>query len=418
MIDRERALHLLMGRYRYEEAMRLFGEYCLLMEEDWNDFVARHSPLRLRQLHKQLSSVGLWPVELTPPTQGTGLLKAMTGLLDGLRTSAPAPAQPAAVPAETTQEAPPAPRDPEQVLQSLVSPGLSIELPPSLANHPTVTAEDSPLHEAIAQARYKLAQELGFVFPLVHLRENIEIAENRYAIRVNGETLAEGHLMAEMVAALGPDLPAGWAKEMHPVRQVEMTWIAANSTQAWHGETQPPHALLAEHVEAVVRRFGHRLFNNHALDLLLRAYEPEVGKDTLAELFGRFMSLTELRLVLQGMLKAGYNIRNLPRIIDILMRHYITYLAEKPLSMDETWKISSHIPFFSTEELTHVICRGLGLPAPSERRSSFAAAMERIVREAPATHGLEGSLTMDGLPSIDGKDGWDRWPRDPGKGAK
>ena len=409
MIDRDRALHLLMGRYRYEEAMRLFGEYCLLMEEDWNDFVARHSPLRLRQLHKQLSLVGLWPPELVPPAQGTGLLRAMTGLLDGLRASGPAPAPPSQAPA-AAQEAAPAPRDPEQVLQSLVAPALSIELPLALANHPAIAAEDSPLHDAIARVRYALAQELGFVFPLVHLRENIEIAEHRYAIRVNGETLAEGRLMPEMVAALGPDLPAGWAKELHPVRGVEMAWIAANSAEAWHGATQAPYAILAEHVEAVVRRFAHRLFNNHALDLLLRAYEPEIGKDTLAELFGRFMSLTELRLVLQAMLKAGYNIRNLPRIVDILMRHYINYLAEKPLSMDETWKISSHIPFFSTEELTHVICRGLGLPAPSERRSSFAATMERIVREAPPAHGLEGGFTKDGLPSVDGKDGWDRWP--------
>ena len=55
MVDRERALHLLLGRYRYEEAMRLFGEYCLLLEEDWNDFIARHSPPRLRQLHRPLS---------------------------------------------------------------------------------------------------------------------------------------------------------------------------------------------------------------------------------------------------------------------------------------------------------------------------------------------------------------------------
>ncbi|MFN3428686.1 MAG: FHIPEP family type III secretion protein [Candidatus Sericytochromatia bacterium] len=410
MIDRERALHLLMGRYRYEEAMRLFGEYCLLMEEDWNDFVARHSPLRLRQLHKQLHAVGLWPPELhVAPAQGTGLLKAMTGLLDNLRAPA-APAAPAAAPTDAANEAPPAPRDPEQVLQSLVAPALSIELPPALANHPAIASDDAPLHEAIAQSRYKLAQELGFVFPLVHLRDNVEIAENRYAIRVNGETMAEGHLLPELVAALGPELPSSWAKEPHPVRPIEIAWIAADAAPAWHGGTQTPHTLLAEHVESVVRKFAHRLFNNHSLDLLLRAYEPEIGKDTLAELFGRFMSLTELRLVLQGMLKAGYNIRNLPRIVDILMRHYITYLAEKPLSMDETWKISSHIPFFSTEELTHVICRGLGLPAPSERRSSFAATMERIVREAPPAHGLEGGFTKDGLPSVDGKDGWERWP--------
>ena len=73
MMDRERALHLLLGRYKYEEAMRLFGEYCLLLEEDWNDFIARHSPAKLRQIHKQLGTVGLWPPELTMPAQGTGI---------------------------------------------------------------------------------------------------------------------------------------------------------------------------------------------------------------------------------------------------------------------------------------------------------------------------------------------------------
>lgn len=416
MIDRERAHQLLVSRYRYDEAMRLFGEYCMLLEEDWNDFVARHSPAKLRQLHRQLASVGLWPPELVPPVQGTGLLKAMTGLLGGLRQ--PAPAEPSATPAEAPVEAAPAPRDPEQVLQSLVAPALSIELPLALAHHPLIAGEESPLHDAIAQTRYKLAHELGFVFPLLHLRENLEVPEGRYAIRINGETVAEGQLMPEHVAALGPELPGGWERLPHPVRPLEMAWIAANSANAWHGATQTSSALLAEHVEAVVRRFAYRLFNNHALDLLLRAYEPEVGKDTLSELFGRFMSVTELRLVMQSMLKAGYNIRNMPRILDILMRHYITYLSEKPLSMDETWKISSHIPFFSTDELTHVVCQGLGLPAPSERRSNFAAAMERIVREAPPALGPEGSLLMDGLPSKDGKDGRDRWPRDPGKGAK
>ncbi|MDB5098314.1 MAG: hypothetical protein JWM80_2735, partial [Cyanobacteria bacterium RYN_339] len=67
MMDRDRAVHLLLGRYKYEEAMRLFGEYCLLMEEDWNDFIASHPPAKLRHLHRQLAAVGLWPPELHLP---------------------------------------------------------------------------------------------------------------------------------------------------------------------------------------------------------------------------------------------------------------------------------------------------------------------------------------------------------------
>jgi len=393
MVDRERALHLLLGRYRYEEAMRLFGEYCLLLEEDWNDFIARHSPPRLRQLHRQLSAVGLWPAELVPPVHGTGILaeakKAMTGMLGALMPSqAPVPYEQPAVPvvAEATslvqQQETAIGRDPEVVLQSLVAPPLSIEMAPDLAQHVLVGGGESPLHDAVAHARYKLAHDLGFVFPLVHVRENLEIGPRTYAIRINGETVAEGRVHPDFLAAVGPGLPVDWDTEVHPVRHAPVSWVTEAVAKTWEGAVQPPHAIVAEHVEDVIRKNAHRLFNNQALDMLLRAYEPEIGKDTLSELFGRFMSMSELRLVLQAMLKQGYGVRNLPKIVDILMSHFINYLAEKPLSMDETWKISSHIPFFATEELVRVVCVGLGLPTGIDHRAGIHAALERAVRQA------------------------------------
>ncbi|HEY9723459.1 MAG TPA: FHIPEP family type III secretion protein [Oscillatoriaceae cyanobacterium] len=404
MADRERALHLLMGRYRYEEAMRLFGEYCLLLEEDWSDFSARHSPLRLRQIHKQLSAVGLWPVEYAPPVRGTGLLaqasKAVTGLLGGLR----APEEQAVVTevAHEPQEAVMG-RDPEMVLHSLASPAIAIDLANNLSAHAALGLDASPLQEAIAAIRYRLAQDLGFVLPLVHVRANGELAENRYALRLAGQTVAEGKLQADHVAVLGPDLPPGMPTEPHPSREVMIAWMTPEVARSWRGASQAPVTLLAEHLESVARRYSDKLLTNQVLDQLLRAYESEIGKDTYTELFGRFMSMTELRLVLQAMLKNGYSVRNLPRIVDILMNHFINYLAEKPLSMDETWKISSHIPFFATEELTRVVCQGLGLPPIGDHLASLTAALERVVREPDA----QGFV----------RDGWERSKQDPGKGA-
>jgi flagellar biosynthesis component FlhA len=266
-----------------------------------------------------------------------------------------------------------------------VAPGISIELSPLLSQHPAVGGEHSQLHDLIAHARYRLAHDMGFVFPLVHLRENLDLPDDRYAIRLMGETVAEGRLLPDMWAAEAVDLPEDWAREPHPVRPVSIVWVNEAGSRTVKGAVQAPHALLAEHLEEVIRRNAHRIFNNQSLDMLLRTFEYEIGKDTLSELFGRFMSLTELRLVLQTMLKAGYSIKNLPKIVDILMGHFINYLAEKPLGMDETWKISSHIPFFSTEELTRIVCDGLGLPMASDRRSSLAAALERTIRQSPAT---------------------------------
>ncbi|MDB5097327.1 MAG: flhA, partial [Cyanobacteria bacterium RYN_339] len=328
--------------------------------------------------------------ELHLPAQGTGLLKAVTGLLGNLGgrplvEAAPTPrahAEPDQSHAQETATG----RDPEQVLQSLVAPGISIELSPLLSQHAAVGGEHSQLHDVIAHARYRLAHDMGFVFPLVHLRENHDQAEDRYAIRLMGETVAEGRLVPDMRAAVGGTFPIEWPVEPHPVRHVSMSWVNEAAARTFAGELQAPHTLLADHLEDVIRRNAHRIFNNQSLDMLLRTFEYEIGKDTLSELFGRFMSLTELRLVLQTMLKAGYSIKNLPKIVDILMSHFINYLAEKPLGMDETWKISSHIPFFSTEELTRIVCEGLGLPMASDRRSSMAAALERTIRQSPATY--------------------------------
>jgi hypothetical protein len=418
MMDRERALHLLLGRYKYEEAMRLFGEYCLLLEEDWNDFIARHSPAKLRQIHKQLGTVGLWPPELTMPAQGTGILRAVTGLLGNFRPPAPeptAPARTAPVPDAAVVQETAMGRDPEQVLQSLVAPGISIELSPLLAQHPSVGGEGSLLHDAIAHSRYRLAHDQGFVFPLVHLRENLEMPDDRYAIRLNGETVAEGRLVPDMGAALGVDFPPEWAYEPHPVRPVAIAWVNETVSKGFAGEIQAPHALLAEHLEEIVRRNAQRIFNNQSLDMLLRTFEYEIGKETISELFGRFMSPTELRLVLQRMLEAGYSIKNLPKIVDVLMSHFINYLAEKPLGMDETWKISSHIPFFSTEELTRIVCEGLGLPMASSRKNSLTAALERAVRQVPAAVQLPPFAPAPLDPSD--LDGRERLPLDSEKGA-
>jgi hypothetical protein len=186
------------------------------------------------------------------------------------------------------------------------------------------------------------------------------------------------------VAALGPGLPSTWQLDTHPISPEPIAWIAQAAANAWGGPIATPAELLADHVENVVRRHAHRLFTNQELDQLLRVHEMAIGKETIPELFGRFLSVSELRLVLQAMLRQGYSIRNFPRIIEVLVNHFINHLAEKQLSMDETWKLGSHIPFFSTNELVEVVCRELGLPARSERLASIQASLERSIRQEAA----------------------------------
>ncbi|MEB3197350.1 MAG: FHIPEP family type III secretion protein [Candidatus Sericytochromatia bacterium] len=423
MVDREKALNLLVGRYRYEDAMRLFAEYCLLLEEDWDDYVARHDPARLRLIHRQLLAVGLWPAELVPPPGGSGLLdgakRAITGLLGGLRSSrdqalVPPPGTQSLVTSGEASAEIFIGRVPEMVLQSLVSPPLALEMHPGLVQALSAAESHSLIQDLIGRARYQLAHELGFAFPAVTVVQNPAMPQEIYALRIQGETLAEGRLVPGCVAALGPELPPAWASEPHPVRPIPMVWIAQAASNAWAGEVSSAEELLAEHLASLVRRHAHRLFTNHELDQVLRVREVEIGRETLQELLGRFMSVSELRLVLQSLLRQGYSIRQLPQMVEILMNHFINYLADKPLSMDETWKISSHIPFFSTDELVQAVLHGLGLPRTTERIAGIQASLERSLRldpvQSPATRPL-GSTHLDA--PVFRQDSLEREPRLP-----
>lgn len=392
MTDRDRALQVLLSRYRHDEAMRLYGEYCLLIDEPWEDFAARHAPARLRQLHRQLGAVGLWPMDAPSFQTGTGLLiaaagKAITGMLS---LSRPESGEPSAEPPVMLPEPPPRAhlelgRSPDQLLTTLATPPFIIELAPELHAQSPLSLVDGPLTDAIALARYRIAQELGFVFPLVPVVARPGLPPDGYALRLNGEVLAEGLVPQGCVAALAPELPSAWPREPHPARErTEMTWLTVTAARTWEGELQTAADLIGEHFEKLVRRHAHRLFNNQALDVLLRAYEPEIGKDTYAELFGRFMSLTELRLVLAGLLRQGYSIRPLPRIIDTLLGHFISTLADKAVPMEESWKLTSHAPILGTAELVQVVCNALGYPYQGEgyAEADALAALERAFRGA------------------------------------
>ncbi|MEB3328953.1 MAG: FHIPEP family type III secretion protein [Candidatus Sericytochromatia bacterium] len=429
MVDREKALNLLVGRYRYEDAMRLFAEYCLLLDEDWNDYLARHTPHRLRQIHRQLGAVGLWPPELVPPPTGSGLLdgarRAITGMLTGFR----APTTPSSqgdgtdlVNVNASASEAELGASPDALVESLVAQPLAVDQGTALHGDPELGLRGQAMQDHLGRVRYQVAHELGFAFPLVGGREDPMLPPEGYVIRIHGEVVAEGHLVPGCVAAVGPDLPAAWRLEAHPVTGTPIAWIAQAAAGAWHGAVLTPAEVFGAHLGDVVRRQAHRLFSNTELEMLLRAHEPAMGKDTVHELFGRFMSLTELRLLLQALLRHGHSLRPLPRIVDILMTHYITYLSEKSLSMDETWKLSSHIPFFSTEELMRIVCQGLGLPPTADRLAGITASLERAMRLEAAPPLSPRSLLPPNDPPgqrrLDGGDRPERLPLDSEEGAR
>lgn len=390
MNHRDRALHLLLGRYPHDEAMRLYGEYVVLVEEPNPELALAKPAAKLRVLYRKLSAVGLWPEHLTIPPE-TGLLarasKAITGLLGKPEALPPEDATPPQTAQGGQMEGA---RSPHLAYEAIARYPLAVELAPELLSHPAVGGLDAPLHELVPQARLRVAEALGVVFPLVEMAEwpmneapqTEGVGPRPYRIRVLGEVVAEGSVEPDAWAIVAPAEAAqgaGWRP--HPARPGRvLRWASEAEAKAQTHEVQAPAALLAEHLEAEVQRNASRLLTDPALELLLEAHSLTVGRQLIDELLNRFLSLTELRLVLQALLDRGHSLRALPRILDLLLVHCIRHLSGRQLSMDETWKVSSHLPYFPTEALVQVVCEGLGWPTGDAALALQAQALERSLR--------------------------------------
>ena len=56
----------------------------------------------------------------------------------------------------------------------------------------------------IKGVRRKLSQELGFLMPSVHIRDNLDLLPNQYRITLMGVTLAEAEIYPERELAINP----------------------------------------------------------------------------------------------------------------------------------------------------------------------------------------------------------------------
>src|SRR5690606_31616753 len=66
------------------------------------------------------------------------------------------------------------------------------------------TAEGGELMARIKAVRRKLTQGIGFLIPPVHIRDNLELAPNAYAVQVHGVPVAKAEVHPDRLLALDP----------------------------------------------------------------------------------------------------------------------------------------------------------------------------------------------------------------------
>ena len=175
----------------------------------------------------------------------------------------------------------------------------------------------------IKGVRKKLSQDLGFLMPSVHIRDNLDLAPNVYRITLMGVGVAEAEVYADRELAINPGQVFGEIKGVpgkDPAFGLDAVWIeAAQKDQAQSlGYTVVDVSTVgATHLNQILHKHSHELIGHEEVQQLLKVLAKASPK-LAEELVPGIISLSGLLKVLQGLLQEQVPVRDIRTIAEAI----------------------------------------------------------------------------------------------------
>ena len=175
----------------------------------------------------------------------------------------------------------------------------------------------------IKGVRRKFAQEVGFLPPAVHVRDNLELKPSAYRITLRGGMVGEGEAFPGMYLAINP------GGITTPLIGTPTTDPAFGLPAHWIDERQKEAAQMAGFTvvdsETVMATHLSHLMQMHAAKLLSRAevqqlvdHVAKVAPRLIEEVIPKMVPITVFQKVLQLLLEDAVHIRDIRTIIETL----------------------------------------------------------------------------------------------------
>jgi flagellar biosynthesis protein FlhA len=189
-------------------------------------------------------------------------------------------------------------------------------------------AQGGELLKRIKGIRKKFAQEVGFLAPPVHIRDNLELKPSAYRITLKGVEVGSGEALNGQFLAINPGMASGNLPGLvttDPAFGLPATWIDAGLRD----EAQSMGYTVVDAGTVVATHLNH-LITTHASELLgrseVQALLDHIAKDSpklVEDLVPKAVSLSTLQKVLQNLLIEGVHIRDMHSVIETLSEHAV-----------------------------------------------------------------------------------------------
>jgi len=185
------------------------------------------------------------------------------------------------------------------------------------------SAQNGELLGRIKSIRKKFAQDIGFLVPVVHIRDNLEIKPNAYVVRLKGVQIGHGEASPGQWMAINPGqvsatLPGTQTKD--PAFGLPAIWIDGSlreQAQIYGYTVVDASTVVATHLNHLIHAHAAELLGRQEVQQLL----DRVGKESpmlIEGLVPKALSLTTVQKVLQNLLEEGVPIRDMRTILDVL----------------------------------------------------------------------------------------------------
>ncbi|HBQ80723.1 MAG TPA: flagellar biosynthesis protein FlhA, partial [Erwinia persicina] len=188
------------------------------------------------------------------------------------------------------------------------------------------SAQDGELLGRIRSIRKKFAQEMGFLPPVVHIRDNMDLTPARYRILMKGVEIGSGDAYPGRWMAINPGTAAGTLPgevTVDPAFGLEAIWIDSalkEQAQIQGFTVVEASTVVATHLNHLIGQYASELFGRQEAQQLLDRVTQEMPKLT-EDLIPGVITLTTLHKVLQNLLAERVSIRDMRTIIETLAEH-------------------------------------------------------------------------------------------------
>ena len=182
---------------------------------------------------------------------------------------------------------------------------------------------DGALMGRIKGVRRKLSQDLGFLVPSVHIRDNLELAQGGYRILLLGVSEAEAEIHPERELAINPgaaspDLQGIATRD--PAFGMQAVWITPaqrDHAQSLGYTVVDPATVLATHLSKVLADNAAQLLGYEQTQMLLDRLAASAPK-LVEDLSAGGISVGVVCKVLQNLLRERIPVRDIRSVVETL----------------------------------------------------------------------------------------------------